>query len=92
MRLVVDQLTGGTYGNFQSLSDYLIRANDEFFILKDFNAYADAHVEIMKRYQKRFQWLKSSAINIANSGVFSSDRTIDEYANEIWQVKPVMIP
>ena len=38
------------------------------------------------------QWLKSSAINIANSGVFSSDRTIDEYANEIWQVKPVMIP
>ena len=46
----------------------------------------------MKRYQKRFQWLKSSAINIANSGVFSSDRTIDEYANEIWQVKPVMIP
>ena len=92
VRLVVDQLTDGTYGNFQSLSDYLIRANDEFFILKDFNAYADAHVEIMKRYQKRFQWLKASAVNIANSGVFSSDRTIDEYANEIWQVKPVMIP
>ena len=92
VRLVVDQLTDGTYGNFQSLSEYLIRANDEFFILKDFNAYADAHVEIMKRYQKRFQWLKASAVNIANSGVFSSDRTIDEYANEIWQVKPVMIP
>ena len=67
VRLVVDQLTDGTYGNFQSLSDYLIRANDEFFILKDFNAYADAHVEIMKRYQKRFQWLKASAVNIANS-------------------------
>ena len=65
--------------------------NDEFFILKDFNAYAEAHREIYRRYKDRFHWLRSCAVNIANSGIFSSDRTIDEYAKEIWQVKPVMI-
>ena len=92
VRTVVTQLIDGTYGDFRSLCDYEVHANDEFFILKDFNAYADAHKEIMNRYQTRFGWLKSSAMNIANSGRFSSDRTIDEYAKEIWQVKPVMIP
>ena len=45
----------------------------------------------MRRYKQKFEWLRSSAMNIANSGWFSSDRTIDEYANDIWQVKPVMI-
>ena len=81
----------GSYGDFHSLYDYLLHANDEFFILKDFNAYAEAHEEIMRRYKDKYNWLKSSAMNIANSGCFSSDRTIDEYANEIWQVKPVMM-
>lgn len=91
VRTVVNQLTDGTFGNFQSLFDYLVHANDEFFILKDFDAYAAAHEEIMRRYRDRYHWLKSSAVNIANSGRFSSDRTIDEYASEIWQVKPVVI-
>ena len=91
VRLVVNQLVDGSYGDFHSLYDYLLHANDEFFILKDFNAYAEAHEEIMRRYKDKYNWLKSSAMNIANSGCFSSDRTIDEYANEIWQVKPVMM-
>ena len=91
VRIVMNQLTDGTYGNFQSLFDYFLHANDEFFILKDFNAYADAHEEILRRYKNKYEWLKSAAMNIANSGRFSSDRTIDEYASEIWQVKPVMI-
>ncbi|MBR4382571.1 MAG: glycogen/starch/alpha-glucan phosphorylase, partial [Selenomonadaceae bacterium] len=49
-RLVVDKLTDGTFGNFHSIRDYLIQGNDEFFILKDFNAYIDAHEEIYARY------------------------------------------
>ncbi len=91
VRAVVNQLTDGTYGDFHSLFDYLVHQNDEFFILKDFNAYAEAHREIYRRYKDHFHWLRSCAVNIANSGIFSSDRTIDEYAKEIWQVKPVMI-
>ena len=92
VRLVVNQLTDGTYGNFQSLFDYLIHANDEFFILKDFAAYKWAHEEVQRRYADKTAWFRSAAMNIANSSRFSSDRTIDEYANEIWQVKPVLIP
>lgn len=89
VRTVMNQLTDGTYGNFQSLFDYLVNSNDEFFILKDFNAYIEAHEEIVRRYQDTNGWLRSSAINIANSGIFSSDRTIKEYAEDIWGISPV---
>ena len=91
VRLVLNQLVDGSFGDFRSLYDYLLRDNDEFFILKDFDAYAEAHKEIMRRYADRTGWLRSAAMNIANSGRFSSDRTIDEYANEIWKIKPVII-
>jgi starch phosphorylase len=87
----MNQLVDGRYGDFRSLYDYILHSNDEFFIMKDFLAYSEAHEEAMRRYEQRFDWLKSSAVNIANSGRFSSDRTIDEYANEIWRVKPCMI-
>ena len=92
VKTVMNMLVNGTFGHFQSLFDYFLQGNDEFFILKDFNAYIEAHEQIFTRYQDRMGWLRSSAMNIANSGRFSSDRTIDEYANEIWQIKPVMIP
>ena len=87
----MNKLTDGTYGNFQSLRDYLVHSGDEFFILKDFNAYIDAHNEIYARYGDHYGWLKSAAINIANSARFSSDRTIDEYADEIWGIVPCKI-
>ena len=91
VRLVVSQLVDGTYGDFHSLRDYLIQGNDEFFVLKDFGAYDRAHKNMNRKYEDQAAWLKSSAINIANSGVFSSDRTIEEYADDIWHVKPVII-
>ncbi|MFC2741484.1 MAG: glycogen/starch/alpha-glucan phosphorylase, partial [Selenomonas sp.] len=91
VRLVVSQLVDGTYGDFHSLRDYLIQGNDEFFVLKDFSAYDRAHKNMNRKYENQAAWLKSSAINIANSGVFSSDRTIREYADDIWHVKPVII-
>jgi len=91
VKIVVNKLTDGTYGNFQSLRDYLIQGGDEFFILKDFNAYIDAHSEIYARYQDRIGWLRSAAVNIANSARFSSDRTIDEYADDIWSIVPCKI-
>ena len=91
VRLVVSQLVDGTYGDFHSLRDYLIQGNDEFFVLKDFSAYDRAHKNMNRKYEDQASWLKSSAINIANSGVFSSDRTIKEYADDIWHVKPAII-
>lgn len=88
---VIDQLTDGTYGDFRSLREYLLNHNDEFFILKDFESYREAHEEIARRYIQRDAWLKSSTINIAGSGFFSSDRTIREYARDIWRISPLNI-
>lgn len=57
---------------------------DEFFVLADFDAYAQAHREVSAWYQNRPAWARAMLINIAKSGYFSSDRTIRQYANEIW--------
>lgn len=96
VRTVLEQLVNGYFVNeteeFRDLYDYLLNSNDEFFVLKDFEAYAKAHLDIAKRYQNRPAWLTSSVINIAHSGKFSSDRTIEEYARDIWKVNPVLIP
>ena len=92
VRRIVDQLADGTYGDFQSIRDYFMQSNDEFFILKDFAAYCRAHEEIQARYRNKVSWMTSSVINIANSGRFSSDRTISEYAKDIWKVKSILIP
>ena len=89
---VVSELTRGTYGNFKSLFDYLLQSNDEFFIMKDFNSYARAHGDIARKYLDEDRWRVSSLVNIAQSGRFSSDRTINEYARDIWQVKKILIP
>lgn len=91
IRAVLMQLRDGTYGDFSSLYDYLLSNNDEFFILKDFESYIKAHEELERRYEERESWLRSAAVNIAGSGIFSSDRTISEYADDIWKVEPVDI-
>ena len=91
VRNVLGQLIDGTYGDFRSLYDYLLHANDEFFILKDFNAYDEARVEVMKRFLDKEGWARTAAMNVAYSGRFSSDRTIDEYARDIWDIKPLII-
>jgi len=75
-------------GDYNMLYDSLLDRNDEFFVLKDFEAYCAAQEEIGKRYADRRGWLHSSIINIAMSGYFSSDRTITEYARDIWKIKP----
>ncbi|MFR9071482.1 MAG: glycogen/starch/alpha-glucan phosphorylase, partial [Paraclostridium sp.] len=62
----------------------LITYNDEFFVLRDFENYIQAQKKINDLYIDKSHWNKMALINIANSGIFSSDRTIKEYANEIW--------
>lgn len=97
VKQVLDQLVSPEYfagtgaDTFQHLQNYIFNSNDEFFILKDFCAYAKAHREIENRYKNQDSWLVSSAVNIAHSGKFSSDRTIGEYARDIWNIKPVTI-
>lgn len=74
------------YEEFHALYHSLITDNDPFFVLKDFDSYAAAHDRLEKAYLDRNRWNQMSLIQIAESGRFSSDRTIDQYADEIWEV------
>lgn len=89
MNALVDRSLNGEH--FGMLYEALLDRNDEFFVLKDFASYCDAQQEISSRYGKRQDWLRSSAVNIAHSGYFSSDRTIQEYASDIWHIQPVRV-
>ena len=89
---VVDNLLTGPFiknGDFHDLHNYLFNSNDEYFVFKDFMSYCEAHSKIKAKYLDRYGWLKSSLINIAHSGIFSSDRTIREYADDIWNLKSI---
>ena len=81
---VVNQLCDGTYGDFQSVYDNLLHGNDEFFVLRDFQSYLDGWHHLEKLYADREAWNSISLHNIANAAFFSSDRTVSDYAREIW--------
>ena len=63
-----------------------ISANDYFFVCADFDKYLNAQEAVSSAYRARTDWIKKSIINVARSGRFSSDRTIAEYAKDIWNV------
>ncbi|HZK18833.1 MAG TPA: glycogen/starch/alpha-glucan phosphorylase, partial [Clostridia bacterium] len=90
LKKVVDQLIdgffGGNKGEFKIIYDSLLQHNDEFFVLKDFSSYMDAWHRLNMIYGHQVKWQKMSLVNIAKGGVFASDRTIREYAEEIWRV------
>jgi starch phosphorylase len=76
---------------FGLLQEALLDRNDEFFVLKDFKPYCAAQQEIERRYRDTDGWFRSSTVNIAHAGHFSSDRSIQEYAKDIWYLTPVKI-
>lgn len=67
-----------------------IMFNDFYMLLADFDSYAKTQEIIEKDFSKRMNWGRKALINVANSGFFSSDRTIKEYADDIWHVKPTL--
>jgi starch phosphorylase len=91
IRQAVDQLVNGffpdVHNEFEPIFDSLLEENDQYFVLKDFASYADIQRKIGEAYQDQLHWQKMSLTNIARAGYFSSDRTIKEYANEIWKIK-----
>jgi len=88
LKRVVDDLINGKYSNdkekFKIIYENLINYNDEFFVLKDFNSYLKAQDKIDEFYRDGIRWQKMCGVNIAHSGIFSSDRTIEQYATGIW--------
>ncbi|MBO8461226.1 MAG: glycogen/starch/alpha-glucan phosphorylase [Firmicutes bacterium] len=74
---------------FKSIFDELMNKNDEYFVLKDLKDYISATLKLQKLYQDKLKWNKMCLKNIANSGSFSSDRTIQEYVEDIWHLDKI---
>jgi glycogen phosphorylase len=93
LKKVIDSLIQPVYhtnkDEFKAIYDELMYRNDEYFLAADFQEYVEAHQEVQKRYQDKEYWARMCLINIAKSGYFSSDRTINQYANEIWKIYPL---
>ena len=101
IRRVLTQMVDGTYSAgdhelFRVLYNSLLNTQssqyaDTYFILKDFRSYAAAQEKIMNLYKDQTAWAKSAILNIACSGKFSSDRTIQEYVDDIWKLEKVKV-
>lgn len=87
VRRIMEQLIDGTYGeNFRMIYDSLLLNKDPYFVLKDFDSYAKAHKRVDKAYRDKHNWAKMSLMNTANSGIFSSDRSIEDYKKNVWKI------
>lgn len=88
---VLSQLIDGSLGvspaEFRNIHESLLMFNDEYFVLKDFDAYVRAQEKIDRLYRDRAKWNEMCIMNIAHSGVFSSDNTIREYSRGIWSTR-----
>ncbi len=100
VRAVMNMLINGTLDEnselFRPLYDSLLNGTDGaradmYYVLKDFDAYAKAQEEIEKAYKDKRRWAKMAVMNTACSGKFSSDRTIKQYAEEIWKLDSIDI-
>lgn len=90
LEAVIESLRDGTYhdngtGMFQDLYDSLVDG-DEYFVLEDFAAYREIQDQIALDYKDKKSFYKKGYVNMANAGKFSSDRTLEEYAREIWHI------
>lgn len=93
LRRVISSLKRGFNGeSFSNIADYLLTGSpvaDPYMCMADFGAYCDARGRVLKDYSDKNIWAKKSLLNVAASGTFSADRSIREYAENIWNVKPI---
>ncbi len=101
IRRILMQLINGEYSNgdmqmFREIYDSLLNTNcsdraDTYFILADFKSYASAQRRVEEAYRDEKRWAKMAILNMASSGKFSSDRTIQEYVDDIWHLDKVTV-
>lgn len=102
IRKVLMQLVNGFYSpddpeRFRTLYNSLLNTQstdkaDRYFILKDFRSYAEAQKRIEEFYRDEERWARAAILNVACSGKFTSDRTIQEYVDDIWHLDKVVLP
>jgi starch phosphorylase len=93
LKKAVDQIKDGFFspeeaGLFHPITNALLNENDYYMVLADFEDYAETQKRVEKEYQKKSLWWEKAILNTARMGFFSSDRTIAQYAEEIWQTEP----
>ncbi len=101
IRLVLTQLVNGFYSpedpeQFRELYNSLLDRNggeraDQYFILKDFRSYEAAQKRVEEAYRDEDRWARMAILNVAKSGKFTSDRTIEEYVRDIWHLQKVTV-
>ncbi|WP_010234342.1 glycogen/starch/alpha-glucan phosphorylase [Clostridium arbusti] len=95
LKRILDNLINGSLGvansEFSDIHKYLLANNDEYFVLKDFDDYVKAQNKIDILYRDKSKWREMCICNIAHSGIFSSDNTIQKYSKEIWKTEEVHV-
>jgi glycogen phosphorylase len=94
LRQVIDMIASGYFSpeepaRFKPIVDNLLARGDDYLLLADYASYAACQKEVEAAYRDQQQWLRKVILNVANMGKFSSDRTVLQYAEQIWQAKPV---
>ena len=95
LKRVIDSISGGVFSQgdtelFRPIVDSLLYY-DEYMLLADYQFYLDCQAQVEQAYRNPARWTQMSILNTARSGFFSSDRTIREYCQETWRVKPVPV-
>jgi starch phosphorylase len=96
LRQVLNQIATGVFNpsdpnRYHNLFDMLVNLGDHYQLLADYRSYVDTQTKVDDLYRQPDQWTRKTILNIANMGYFSSDRTIREYAEEIWHIKPLKL-
>ena len=95
IKLIMDSLLDGSWHDnkdeFRPIFDEIMYRNDEYFSLKDLFSYIEGSLKMDEMYANKEGWTKSCLVNIAKAGYFSSDRTINDYVNDIWKLEKISI-
>jgi len=96
LKAVLDMLRDGAFSpdepeRYHGIHDALLEWGDHYLLLADYVSYVAMQDQVDALYREPDAWTKKAILNVAGMGVFSSDRTIAEYASEIWQVAPLKL-